>query len=157
MSTVIHIGPNPCPLNEVTNIDKAWHSAVGSVLSQLRHVDMTGPGFEMGFCRCIPATMLPSLAALGWGSSRTSHGCAPLYESYWMCEIPQSAPMAHSSVRPLNDSETRIFNRSCRRNNKIDALQLEMSTQSTTSFGNTHLACLSAVATWLKCISCSGV
>jgi len=28
------------------NIDKAWHSTVGTVLSQLRHLDITGPGLK---------------------------------------------------------------------------------------------------------------
>ena len=36
----------PYPPTGATNIDKAWHSAVGTVLSQLRHPDITGPGLK---------------------------------------------------------------------------------------------------------------
>jgi len=49
----------PCPPKGAKNIDEAWHSAVGAVLSQLRHLDITGPGLEWdcadGFQRqCYP-------------------------------------------------------------------------------------------------------
>jgi len=42
----IIIGLIPCPMKGAKNIDEAWHSAVGTVLSQLRHLDITGPGMK---------------------------------------------------------------------------------------------------------------
>jgi hypothetical protein len=42
----ILVGLIPCPVKVAKNIDEAWHSAVGTVLSQLRHVDITGPGLK---------------------------------------------------------------------------------------------------------------
>jgi len=35
-----------CPPQGAKNIDEAWHTAVGTVLSQLRHHDITGPGLK---------------------------------------------------------------------------------------------------------------
>ena len=42
----ILIGLIPCPPKGAKNIDKAWHSGVGTVLSQLRHLDIAGPGLK---------------------------------------------------------------------------------------------------------------
>jgi len=36
----------PCTPAGAKNIHEAWHSAVGTVLSQLRHLDITGPGLK---------------------------------------------------------------------------------------------------------------
>jgi len=36
----------PCPQKGAKNIDDAWHSAVGTVLPQPRHLDITGPGLK---------------------------------------------------------------------------------------------------------------
>jgi hypothetical protein len=36
----------PCPPKGAKNIDEAWHSAVGTVQSQLRHLHITGPGLK---------------------------------------------------------------------------------------------------------------
>jgi len=46
MRTWILIGLIPCPPKGAKNIDKAWHNAVVTVLSQLRHLDITGPGLK---------------------------------------------------------------------------------------------------------------
>jgi len=55
----ILIGLIPCPPKRTTNIEDAWHSSVGTVLSQLRHLVITGPGLKWvcpdGFQRqCYP-------------------------------------------------------------------------------------------------------
>jgi len=39
----------PCPPNSVKNIDEARHSVVGTVLSQRRHLDITGAGLKWDF------------------------------------------------------------------------------------------------------------
>jgi hypothetical protein len=42
----ILVGLIPCPLKGAKITDKAWHSAVGTVLSPLRNLDITGPGLK---------------------------------------------------------------------------------------------------------------
>jgi len=42
----ILVGVFPCPPKGVKNIDEAWHSVVGNVLYQLRHLDINGPGLK---------------------------------------------------------------------------------------------------------------
>ena len=42
----ILLGLIPCPPKGAKNIDEAWHSVVGTMLSQLRHLDITGPGLK---------------------------------------------------------------------------------------------------------------
>jgi hypothetical protein len=42
----ILVGLIPCPPKGGKNIDKARHSAVRTVLSQLRYLDITGPGLK---------------------------------------------------------------------------------------------------------------
>jgi len=36
----------PCPPKGAKHINKAWHSAVGKVLSPVRNLDRTGPGLQ---------------------------------------------------------------------------------------------------------------
>src|SRR5882757_7155183 len=36
----------PCPPQGAKNIDEAWHNAVGTVLSQLTHLEITGSGLK---------------------------------------------------------------------------------------------------------------
>jgi hypothetical protein len=36
----------PCPPKSAKNIDEASHSAPGTMLSPLNHLDLTGPGFK---------------------------------------------------------------------------------------------------------------
>jgi hypothetical protein len=45
----ILIGLIPCLPKGAKNIDKAWHSVVGTVLSQLRYLEITGPGLKWDF------------------------------------------------------------------------------------------------------------
>jgi len=42
----ILVGLIRCPPKGAKNIDEAWHSAVRTVLSQLRHLDITGPSLK---------------------------------------------------------------------------------------------------------------
>jgi len=52
---------------------RGWNSAVSTEASWHHW-----PRLEMGLCRWIPATMLPSVGSLGRGLSGTSHGCSSL-------------------------------------------------------------------------------
>jgi hypothetical protein len=42
----IHIRLIPCPPKGAKNTDEAWHKIVGTVLSPLRNIDITGPGLK---------------------------------------------------------------------------------------------------------------
>jgi len=45
----ILVGLIPCPRKGAKNTDEAWPSAVGTVLSPLRNLDITGPGLKWNF------------------------------------------------------------------------------------------------------------
>ena len=100
----ILVGLIPCALKGANNIDEAWHSTVGTVLSQLRHLDIAVPGLKWhcsdGFQR-----QCYSLLAAWVGDhpaqvmfTQVSYGSCP------MCKIPQGAPMGHSTCWPLDNS-----------------------------------------------------
>jgi len=112
----------PCPPKGAREIDEAWHSAVGTVLSQLRHLDITGPGLEWdsadGFQRqCHP------LMAFWVGDypeqvmiAQVPCGSCP------MCKIPKDAPMGHSTFWPLNNARDQHIYWELLEDNSIDAL-----------------------------------
>jgi len=45
----ILVGLIPCPPKGAKHLDEAWHSAVRTVLSQLRHLDIAGPGLKWDY------------------------------------------------------------------------------------------------------------
>jgi len=53
----------PFPLKGAKNIDEAWHSTVGTVLPQLRHLDITGPGLKWDCADGFQRQCYPLLAA----------------------------------------------------------------------------------------------
>jgi len=85
----------PCPPKRSKNIDEAWHSGVGTVLSQLRHLDITGPGLKWDCADGFQRQCYPLLAA--WVGdypeqvmvAQASYGSCPI------CESPKGAPMGH--------------------------------------------------------------
>ena len=91
----------PCPPEGAKNTEEAWHSAVGTVLSPLWNLDMTGPGLNWvcadGFQRqCYPLLAawvgdFPAQILVG----EVSYGSCP------RCNIPKGALMGHSTFRPL--------------------------------------------------------
>jgi hypothetical protein len=101
---IILVGLIPCPQRGAKNIDKALHSAAGTVQPQLRHRDIAGPGLKWdctdGFqrqCYLLLAACIgdyPDQVMV----AQVSYGSCP------MCEIPQGAPMGHSTIRPLDNS-----------------------------------------------------
>ena len=94
----------PCPPNGANNTDKAWHSAVGTVLSPLRNHDVTGSGLKCNCADGFPRQCYPLLAA--WVGDYPEQVIADQvsYVSCPMCEIPQGALMGHSTFRPLDNS-----------------------------------------------------
>jgi len=63
MPAWILIGLISCPQKGTKNIDEAWHSAVGTVLSQLRHLDIAGPGLKWDCVDSFQWQCYPLLAA----------------------------------------------------------------------------------------------
>jgi hypothetical protein len=102
--TWILVGLMPCHPKGAKNIDEAWHSAVGTVLSQLRHLDSTGPGLKWDCADGFEQQCCPLLAA--WVGDYPKQGMivqAP-YGSCPMWEIPKGALKGHSPFRPLYNS-----------------------------------------------------
>jgi len=102
--TWILVGPIPCPPKGAKNIDKAWHNMVGTALSQLTHLDITGPGLK---CDCVDGFQrqcYPLLAAWVRDYLKQVMIAYVSYSSCPMCEIAKGAPMWHSTFRPLDTS-----------------------------------------------------
>ena len=57
------VGLIQCPPKGAKNIDEAWHSAVRPLLSQLRHLDITGPGLKWDCADGFQRQCYPLLAA----------------------------------------------------------------------------------------------
>jgi len=101
---LILVGLIPCPPKGANNTDEAWHSAVGTMLSPLRNLDITGPGLKWNCADGFQRQCYPLLAA--WVGdypeqvmiAQVSYGSCP------MCEIPTGALMEHSTIRPLDDT-----------------------------------------------------
>jgi len=118
----ILLSPMPCSPKGAKIIDQAWHSTVATVLLQLRHLDIAGPGLKLdcadGFQRqCYP------LLATSVGDcpeqvivDQVSYGLCP------MCEIPKGAPIGHSTFRPLDNSRYQHLYTELLQDNNIDAL-----------------------------------
>jgi hypothetical protein len=100
----ILVGLIPCPPKSAKNTDEAWHSAVGTVPSPLRNLDITGPGLKWNCADGFQRQCYPLLAA--WVGNypeqvliaHVSYGLCP------MCEIPPGALMGHSTCRALDNS-----------------------------------------------------
>jgi len=120
--TWIPFGLIPCPPKGAKNIDEAWHSTVGTVLSQLRHLDITGPGLKWDCADGFQRQCYPLLAA--WVGdypeqfmiAQVSYGSCP------MCEIPEGVPMGHSTFRPLDNSREQHIYLELLEDNHIDTL-----------------------------------
>ena len=99
----ILVGLIPSPPKGAKNTDQAWHSTVGSVLSPLRNLDITGPGLKWDCADGFQRQCYPLLAA--WVGdyleqvmvAQVSSGSCP------MCEILKDAPMGHPTFRPLDN------------------------------------------------------
>ena len=116
------VGLIPCPLKGAKNIDEAWHSAVGTVLSQQRHLDITGPGLKLDCADVFQQKCYPLLAVwVGYYPkqimiAQVSYGSSP------MCEISKGAPMGHSTFPPLDISRDQPNYSELPKDNHIDAL-----------------------------------
>jgi len=94
----------PCPPKRAKNTDDAWHSAVGTVLSPLRHLHITGPGMKSNCADGFQRRCYPLLAAWVGDYPEQVMIAVVSYGSCPMCEIPKGAPMGHSTCRALDNS-----------------------------------------------------
>jgi len=96
----------PRPQKGGGNIEEAWHTPVGTVLSQLRHLDITGPGFKRDCADGFQRQCYPLLVA--WVGdypeqvlvAQVSYGSCPI------CGIPKDVRMGHSTLRSLDNSRS---------------------------------------------------
>jgi hypothetical protein len=112
----------PRPPKGAKNIDKAWHSAVGTVLSQLRHLDITGPGLKWDCADGFQRQCYPLLAAWIGDYLEQVMVTQVSYGSCLMCKIPKGAPMGHSTFRPHNNSRDQHIYLELLEDNNIDTL-----------------------------------
>jgi len=99
----ILVGLIPCPPKGAKNTDDSWHSAVGTLLTPLRNLDIIGPGLKLNCTDGFQRPCYPLLAA--WVGdypeqvmiAQVSYGSCP------MCEIARGAPVGHSTCRALDN------------------------------------------------------
>jgi hypothetical protein len=93
----ILVGRIPCLPKSAKNTYEACHSVVGTVLSLLRTLDITGPGLKWNCADGFQRQCYPLLAA--WVGDYPQHVLIAQvsYGSYPMCVILKGAPMGHST------------------------------------------------------------
>jgi len=118
----ILVGLIPCPPKDAKNIDDAWHSTVGTVLSHLRHLDIAGPGLKWDCADGFQRQCYPLLAAWVGDYPEQVMIAQVSCGSCRMCEIPKGAPMRYSTFWPLDDSRDEHVYSELLEDNHIDAL-----------------------------------
>ena len=118
----ILVGLIPCPPKCATHIHEAWHSVVGTVLSQLRHLDITGPDLKWDCADGFQRQCYPLLAA--WVGDYPEQVMVVQVSSCSrpMCQIPKGAPMGNSTFRPLNNSRNEHIYSELLEDNNLNAL-----------------------------------
>jgi len=116
----ILVGLIPCLPKGAKNTDDAWHSAVGTVLSPLPNLDITGLKWDSadGFQR----QCFPLLAAWVGDYPEQVMVAQVSYGSCLMCEFPKGGPMRHSTFRPLDNPRDQQIPSELLVDNNTDAL-----------------------------------
>jgi len=120
--TWIILGQIPCPPKGAKNIDESCHSAVGTVLSQHRHLDISGPGLKWDCADRFQRQCYPLLAAWVGDYPEQVMVAEVSYGSCPMCDIAKGAPMGHSTFRPLDNSRDQHIYSELLEDNDIDAI-----------------------------------
>ena len=94
----ILVGLIPCPAKGARNTDEAWHSAVGTLLSPLQNLDITGPGLKWDCADGFQRQCYPLLAAWVGDHPEQLMVAEVSYGSCPMCEMPKGAPMGYSTI-----------------------------------------------------------
>jgi len=122
MHAWILVGLIPCPPKGAKNINEAWHSAVVTVLSQFRHLDITGPGLKWDCAHGFQQQCYPLLAAWVRDYPEQVMVAQVSYGSCLMCEIHSGGPMRDSTFWPLHNSRDQHTSSELLEDNNIDAL-----------------------------------
>jgi hypothetical protein len=104
------------------NINEAWHSTFGTLLSQLRHLDITGCGLKWDCAEGFHRQCYHLVAAWVWEYSKQVMLAQVQYCTCLMCEITKGALMGHSIIRPLDYSSDQHGDPVPQKFNIIDAL-----------------------------------
>jgi len=104
------------------NIDNAWYSTVGTVLSQRRHLEIAGPGLRWDCADGFQQQCNMLLAAWVGEYSKQVMVAQVSYGSCLMCKILKGVPMGPSTFRPLDNSRDQHIDSELLENNNIDAL-----------------------------------
>jgi len=120
----ILVGLIPCPMKSATNIDEGWHITIEIVLSQLEHLDITGPGSKWdcadGFmqqCYALLAARVGDHPDHFMVAQSSSGSCL-------MCAIPNGGPKGHSTFLPLDSSRDQPIYSELLEDTNIDALHI---------------------------------
>jgi hypothetical protein len=122
MHACILVGLIPCPLTAAQKFVAAWPSAVGTVLFQLRHFDLTGRGMKWDCADGFQRQSYPLLAPWDRDHLEEVIIAQVSYGSYPMCHIPKDAPMWHSTFRLLDNLRDQHIYSKLLEDNHIDAL-----------------------------------
>jgi len=139
------------------NIDEAWHSAVRTVLSQLRHPDITGLGWKWDCADEFQQQYYPLFAAWVGDYLEQVMIAQVSYGPRLRCQIPKCAPMWHSTVRPLNNSRDQHIYSELLGYNHIDALHTLCVHPIDNQFWQYPLCNVYWLWQPMNCISCSWV
>ena len=122
MSSWMLVGLIPCPQKDANIIDEACDSAVGTSLSQLKHLDITGPSLKWECADGFQRWWYPLLAACVVDYPLQGMVAQVSYGSYLMREIPKGVRMGHSIFRPLDYSRDQDIYLELLEDNNIDSL-----------------------------------
>jgi hypothetical protein len=98
MRTWSLVGLIACPRKGAKNTDQAWHSVVGTVLSPLWNLDITGGGLKWDCPDGFQRQCYSPLASFVGDYPEQVMVAQVSYGSSPMCEIPKGAPMGHSTL-----------------------------------------------------------
>jgi hypothetical protein len=120
----IVVGLLTCPPRGGKNIHEAWHTTVRTALSQLRHLDITGPGLKWNCADGLQRQRYLLLAAWVRDYPEQVMIAKVPSGSYPMCEIPKCVLMGHSTIRPLDISRDQHTYSELLQDNDLNALHM---------------------------------
>jgi len=151
----ILVGLISCPPKGAKSTDEAWHSVVGTVLTPLRNLDITGPSLKWECADDYQRQCYALLAA--WVGDYPEHFMiAPVsYGSCPMCEIPKAVPPGIQLVEHSMTPEISMLTQSWGTKLPLMFCKLFVFIQSATSSGNSLSAMAISFGSLMNCISCS--
>jgi len=118
----ILIGRTACPPKGAKNTTEAWHCTVGTVLSPLRNLDITGSGLRWNCADGFRRLCYPLLAAWVWDYPEYVMIAKVSNVSCPMCEILTGGPMGYSTCWVLNKARDHHVHLQLLEGSNIDVL-----------------------------------